>query len=79
MSNEPGQQPMQDRNGPLESELISEFLRTRGYDLRSLERLPEDDRRRLLQQASMHAAGRLTEIEARAHFVHELHGDTDMT
>jgi hypothetical protein len=79
MSKEPGQQPMQDPNGPLESELISEFLRTRGYDLRSLERLPEDDRRRLLQQASMHAAGRLTEIEARAHFVDELHGDTDMT
>jgi len=79
MSKEPGQQPMQDPNGPLESELISEFLRTRGYDLRSLERLPEDDRRRLLRQASMHAAGRLTEIEARAHFVDELHGDTDMT
>ena len=79
MSKEPGQQPMQDPNGPLESELISEFLRTRGYDLRSLDRLPEDDRRRLLRQASMHAAGRLTEIEARAHFVDELHGDTDMT
>ena len=79
MSKEPGQQPLQDPNGPLESELISEFLRTRGYDLRSLERLPEDDRRRLLRQASMHAAGRLTEIEARAHFVDELHGDTDMT
>jgi hypothetical protein len=78
MSKEPGQQPMQDPNGPLESELISEFLRTRGYDLRSLERLPEDDRRRLLQQASMYAAGRLTEIEARAHFVDGLHGDTDM-
>jgi len=78
MSKEPGQQPMQDPNGPLESELISEFLRTRGYDLRSLERLPEDDRRRLLRQASMHAAGRLTEIEARAHFVDGLHGDTDI-
>jgi len=79
MSMEPGQQPLQDPNGPLESELISEFLRTRGYDLRSLDRLPEDDRRRLLRQASMHAAGRLTEIEARAHFVVGLHGDTDMT
>jgi hypothetical protein len=78
MSKEPGQQPLQDPNGPLESELISEFLRTRGYDLRSLDRLPEDDRRRLLRQASMHAAGKLTEIEARAHFVAELHGDSDM-
>jgi len=78
MSKEPGQQPLQDPNGPLESELISEFLRARGYDLRSLDKLPEDDRRRLLRQASMHAAGKLTEIEARAHFVAELHGDAEM-
>ena len=78
MSKEPGQQPMQGPNGPLESELINEYLRTRGYDLRSLDRLPDDERRQLLREASMHASGKLTEIEARAHFVHELHGDTDM-
>ena len=77
MSKEPGQQPLQDPNGLLESELINEFLRTRGYDLQSVENLPDDERRRLLRQASMHAAGRLTEIEARAHFVDGLHGDTD--
>jgi hypothetical protein len=78
MSKELGQQPLQDPNGLLESELINEFLRTRGYDRQSLDSLPEDERRRLLRQASMHAAGRLTEIEARAHFVDGLHGDTDM-
>lgn len=78
MGKEPGQQPLQDPNGLLESELINEFLRTRGYDLQSVENLPDDERRRLLRQASMHAAGRLTEIEARAHFVDGLHGDTDM-
>jgi len=77
MSKEPGQQPLQDPNGPLESELINEFLRTLGYDLRSLDGLPDDERRRLLRAASMHAAGKLTEIEARAHFVDGLHGDTD--
>ena len=77
MGKEPGQQPSQDPNGLLESELINEFLRTRGYDLQSVENLPDDERRRLLRQASMHAAGRLTEIEARAHFVDGLHGDTD--
>ena len=78
MSQEPGQQSMQDPNGSLESELINEFLRTRGYDRRSLDSLPDDERRRLLRAASMHAAGKLTEIEARAHFVDELHGDKDM-
>ena len=78
MTKEPGQQPLQDPNGLLESELINEFLRTRGYDLRSLDSLPDDQRRRLLRAASMYAAGKLTEIEARAHFVYGLHGDTDM-
>ena len=78
MSQEPGQQPLQDPNGLLESELINEFLRMRGYDRQSLDRLPDDERRRLLRAASMHAAGKLTEIEARAHFVDGLHGDTDM-
>ena len=78
MSKEPGQQPLQDPNGPLESQLINEFLRTRGYDLRSLDRLPDDERRRLLREASLYAAGKLTEIEARAHFVDALHGDTNM-
>jgi hypothetical protein len=77
MSKEPGQQPQQDPNGLLESELINEFLRMRGYDLRSLDSLPDDERRRILRQASIHAAGKLTEIEARAHFVDGLHGDTD--
>jgi len=77
MGKEPGQQPVRVLQRLLESELINEFLRTRGYDLQSVENLPDDERRRLLRQASMHAAGRLTEIEARAHFVDGLHGDTD--
>ena len=78
MSKEPGQQPLQDPNALLESGLINEFLRMRGHDLRSLDSLPDDERRRILRQASIHAAGKLTEIEARAHFVDELRGDTDM-
>jgi hypothetical protein len=32
--------------------------------------------RKVLRDASTYAAGKLTEVEARAHFVHELHGDT---
>ena len=66
--------PLQDPEGQLERALIDEFLRTRGHDSRSVETLPDDERKRLLQDASVHAAGKLTEIEARARFVHELHG-----
>jgi hypothetical protein len=68
--------PMQDPEGPLEQALIAEYLRTQGHDSRSLENLPDLERRRLLQDASTYAAAKLTEVEARARFVHELHGDT---
>ncbi len=66
---------LQDPAAQLERALIDEFLRTRGYDSHSVETLPDDDRKRLLQEASTYAAAKLTEVEARAHFVHELHGD----
>lgn len=69
---------LQDPNGQLEQALIREFLRARGHDSRSVERLPEDERRQLLREASIHAAGKLTEVAARAHFVHELHGDSQI-
>ena len=67
--------PVQDPEAQLERALIDEFLRTRGHDSRSMKRLPEDERKRLLQDASRHAAAKLAEVESRARFVHELHGD----
>jgi hypothetical protein len=69
-----GVTPRQDPEGQLERALIDEFLRLHGHDATSVAALPADERTRLLQQASVHACGRLAEIEARAHFVHELHG-----
>ena len=67
--------PSEDPEARLERALIDEFLQTRGHDSVSVERLPEGERTRLLQDASTYAAGRLAEMEARARFVHELHGD----
>ena len=66
--------PSQDPEAQLEQALIDEFLRLRGHDATSVERLPADERLRLLQGASAYAAGKLAEIEARARYVHELHG-----
>jgi hypothetical protein len=71
---ESGPRPLQNPEGQLERSLIEEFLRTCGHDSRSVETLPDDQRKRLLQDASVSAAGKLAEIEARARFVHELHG-----
>jgi hypothetical protein len=64
-----------DPNAGLERAMIEEFIRRRGYDPARLEQLPEDVRMRVQAEASTHAAARLAEMEARAHYVHDLHGD----
>ena len=70
-----GERPLSDPEGPLEQAFIDEFLRARGHDSTTLERLDEDSRTHLLQEASSYAAGRLAEFESRARFVHHLHGE----
>ena len=59
----------------LEEALIDEFLRARGHDRHSVHALPEDRARQLLTDASVYASSKLSAVEARAHYVHELHGD----
>jgi hypothetical protein len=66
--------PIEDPNASLERALIEEFIRARGFDPMQLHALPDDQRRRLWGEASAHAAARLTEMEARAHYIDELHG-----
>jgi hypothetical protein len=57
----------------LERSLIDEFVRARGYDPHKLDALPETDRDALLKDASVYASSRLSEVESRSHFVHEMH------
>jgi hypothetical protein len=57
----------------LERTLIEGFIRERGYDPLTLADLPDDTRAALLKDASVYASGKLMEVEARSHFVHELH------
>jgi hypothetical protein len=66
--------PLEERQAKLERALIDEYLIAAG------ER-PDDVRRRadpaaldLLKAAAIYAAGRLTEVESRAHYVHDIHG-----
>ena len=58
----------------LETALIDEFLHARGIDRQNLRALPELEVTRLMKDASAYASARLTELESRAHFVHEIHG-----
>jgi hypothetical protein len=65
--------PLHDPEGRLELELIAEFLHALGHDASTLDALPEPQRRHLLQDASVYAAGKLAEIGARAHYVADIH------
>jgi hypothetical protein len=66
---------MEDPEGQLEQALIEEFLRARGLDSVTLHTLPDDKAKRVLTEASVYASARLAEVDARAHFVHRIHGD----
>ena len=62
--------------GELERSLIAEFIRARGYDPNKLGELTEHDRHELLAAASVYASGKLGEVEARSHFLDEIHDGT---
>lgn len=66
--------PLEDPQARLERALIEEFLHDRGCDLASVDRKPPAECRELLVQATLYAVMRLSEIDARAAYVHELHG-----
>jgi hypothetical protein len=72
-TNDPDVRAMEDPEGDLERALIAEFLRERGVDLHALHTLPEADAKHLLTEASVYAAGKLAEIGARSHYVHDIH------
>jgi hypothetical protein len=67
-------QATDDPHARLERAFLEEFLRERGYSLAALRTLPEELARQLMTEASTYASSRLTEVEARAHFVDEVHG-----
>jgi hypothetical protein len=69
----PGEDPV----AQLERAFLTEFLELRGHTLESVRALPSEEMHALLKAAAIHAAGRLTEVETRAHYVHELHHVSD--
>ena len=57
--------PLDDPQARLERALIAEYLSARGCDLATLDLKPAAERHELLKQASLYAAVRLEEIDAR--------------
>ena len=62
-----------DQIAQLEEAFITEFLERRGLTRSTLHDLPEAEAHAVMKEASAYASARLSEVEARAHYVHELH------
>lgn len=58
----------------IERQLIGAYLAGAGHDLHELMHRDDDEARRLLAAAGRYASEKLSEIEARSHFIHALRG-----
>ena len=58
----------------LERHLLGAYIAGTGHELHDLLARTDEDARRLLAQASLYASAKLSEIEARSHYLQELHG-----
>ena len=65
---------LEDPQARLERALIDQFLMERGSSLATVGGQPQAEQKRLMTQASLYAAGRLAENDARAAYLHDLHG-----
>lgn len=66
--------PIEEPLAELERHLISAYLAGAGHDLHNLLTRSDDEARELLAAASRYASERLSEIEARFHYLRTLHG-----
>ena len=76
-TNQSQRPPLEDPLAELERHLISAYLAGAGHDHHTLLARNDEYARKLLADASSYAAGKLTEVEARSHYVRKLHGESD--
>jgi hypothetical protein len=67
--------PLHDLLADLERHLIAAYLAGAGYELDVLEARTDEEARQQLAEASRYASARLSEIEARARYLHDLRGE----
>jgi hypothetical protein len=67
--------PLHDLLADLERHLIAAYLAGAGHDLGALEARTDEQARQQLAEASRYASAKLSEIEARAHYLHDLRGE----
>ena len=67
--------PIEEPLAELERDLIAAYVAGAGQDVHDLRTRSDDDARHLMAEASRYASAKLSEIEARFHYLHRLHGD----
>lgn len=67
--------PLEEPLAELERRLMSEYVAAAGHDLHNLLARHDEEARTLLTEASRYATAKLAEVEARSHYLHELHGE----
>jgi hypothetical protein len=70
---------LEDPQARLERALIEDFLQAKGCSLSSISLKSPGELQALLTQAAQYAAVRLAEIDARAAYMHQIHGGSQRT
>jgi hypothetical protein len=66
--------PLDEPLAQLERRLIDEYLRGAGHDPETIHARHDPQARAVMTDAATYAAARLAEVEARSHYVRNLHG-----
>lgn len=67
--------PFEEPFAELERHLMSAYLAGAGEDFHDLLTRHDDQARKLLAEASRYASDKLAEVEARSHYLRQLHGE----
>ena len=65
--------PLEEPLAQLERRIIDDYIRDHGYDPAALRASADAVGHKILADAAVYAANRLSEVEARSHYVRELH------
>ena len=74
-TNDTDRTPLEEPLAELERQLMKAYLAGAGQDLEALLRRTDEEARRMLADASRYAAAKLSEVEARSHYLRHLHGE----
>ena len=67
--------PLEEPLAELERQLLTAYVAGAGEDLHTLLTRNDEKARKLLAEASRYASAKLSEVEARSHYVRQLHGE----